>query len=725
MRRLHSLAGLAALAFVTFMAITGTLLSLQPALDALTSASARSGETVAELAAQVSANLPGLERITRAASGQVVAYYTEGGKHLAAIIDPLTGAVVAPYETSGVFAFLTELHRSLFLGANGHIVSGLAAAAMVVLAVSGILLLVNRMGGWRNLLLPARGTSSQRWHTDLARIGMVALLLTSLSGAYMSGVNFGLLPDGESTGFAIPPTGSGATPVAIDQLSGLSATALTDLRELAFPAAGDASDVFTLTTHQGLSYIDQASGAVLQFTANSGFKQIYEAIYMLHTGDGIWWLGLLLGLAALAVPALAVTGFVIWARRRANQPKIRDNALARSADTIILVGSEGGSTWGFAQTLQQTLTEAGRKVHVGAMNEVARSYPKATRLFVLASTYGEGSAPASAHRFLGRLHRFGKTPIVDYAVLGFGDRNFPEFCGYAEKVDAALAELGGRRLAGYASIDRQSAQEFSAWGRTLTRHLRHPVDLVHTPVLPRRTELELVERIEYGIEVQAPTVVLRFAVPRRGLANFEAGDLAGIVPPGSAVPRFYSLATDRASGILEICVRKQRGGLCSEYLTNLSVGDKVPVFIRHNPEFRPAHGRKPVILIGTGAGIAPLVGFVRANRRHRPMHLVLGARDIRSDFLYGDELIAARQDGRLASLQPVFSRMADGGYVQDRLIKEAAAVRDLIAQGAQVLVCGSRDMAEGVRAAFDTCLAPLGLTAAELKLKGRYLEDAF
>jgi sulfite reductase (NADPH) flavoprotein alpha-component len=33
---------------------------------------------------------------------------------------------------------------------------------------------------------------------------------------------------------------------------------------------------------------------------------------MLHTGEGLWWLGLIFGLAVLSVPAMAVTGALIW-----------------------------------------------------------------------------------------------------------------------------------------------------------------------------------------------------------------------------------------------------------------------------------------------------------------------------------------------------------------------------------------------------------------------------
>ena len=123
--------------------------------------------------------------------------------------------------------------------------------------------------------------------------------------------------------------------------------------------------------------------------------------------------------------------------------------------------------------------------------------------------------------------------------------------------------------------------------------------------------------------------------------------------------------------------------------------------------------------------MAPLAGFVRNNRHRRPIHLFFGGRDPASDFLYRDDLETALGEGRLASLNTRFSRVLGGGYVQNLLADEADSVRRLVADGAQIMVCGGRDMADGVRDTIEACLAPLGLTVGGLKLKGLYLEDAY
>lgn len=730
MRRFHSLAGLAGALLVIFMATTGFILSLQPIADALTTIPAAGDLSVATVADRVAQDLPGAERIVRSASGQLVAYTLEDGVRSAVVVDPQTGLASGAYAPSPLFTFVTDLHRSFLMGGFGHGMAGFSALAILALAVSGMLLLVAKMGGWRKLFAGSRGTGAQRLHTELARIGVVVLLLTSMSGAYMSAVNFELLPESAADTFSFAPASVGTAVAPIASLEALAATPLSALRELSFPAVGDASDVFTITTSAGLGYVDQGTGAMLAFTPNDAWQQAYEFIYLLHTGQGAPMIALLVGLGALAVPLLALTGTIIWWTRRSSTPRIVGNAPWRDADTIVLVGSEAGSTWGFAATLHDALRQLGQRVHVAPMNDLRGSYPRATRLIVLAATYGDGAAPASARQFLGKLERFASMP--GFSVLGFGDRSFPRFCGFAAQVDAALEARGLRRLVRFSSVDRQSASDFAEWGHLLGEQLGLPLSLSHVAKLPATRRLVLADRTLYGVEVQAPVAVLKLAAPRTrlawlggGLPHFEVGDLVGIIPPGSDIPRYYSLASSSRDGMLEICVRKQSGGLCSEFLHALSPGDAVDVFIRPNPAFRPALGRRPLILIGAGAGVAPLAGFVRHNRNRRPMHLFFGGRDPASDFLYRDDLNEALDDGRLASLNTRFSRVLGGGYVQGLLIDEADALRDLVRQGAQIMVCGGRDMAEGVRAALDLCLAPLGLSAAALNQRGLYLEDAY
>ncbi|MDP9528832.1 PepSY domain-containing protein [Pseudomonas protegens] len=728
LRSLHSIPGLLAALLVMLLAISGATLALNPALERLQAPPAAANISVAQLAGRVAGQLGGIEQIRRTPSGTLVVYHREHGQTLASRVDPQTGALLAPYTPSALARWVKELHRSLFLDTPGHIVAALGALAMLLLSASGAVLLARRAGGWGKLLRPLRGSFSQRWHAEVGRLTIIGLLLSALSGLYLSAGTLGLIADDSQGQPPLPPPISAGPALPVASLAALQAVNLNDLRELVYPDPDSPQDLFSLHTRSGQGYVDPATGALLAFQPESGMQQLSGFIYQLHTGEGLWWLGLLLGLGALGVPLMSLTGLWLWWRRRRDAVAIDDNCPADAADCVILVGSESNSTWGFARTLQQALTAAGRKVHSAPMNQLRSDYPKARQLLILTATHGDGDAPASAQGFLARLQQQPLAPGLEYAVLGFGDRQFPRFCGFAEQVQNALEATTAQCLLPLESIHRQSPQAFQRWGKALGQALGLPLDLQHQARALPCHEWQLVESVAYGDQVQAPTRILRFkAADGSGqpLPEFQAGDLVGILPPGTTQPRFYSLASSRADGVLEICVRKHPGGLCSGFLHELQTGARIAGFIQPNPQFRPAQGTQPVILIGAGTGIGPLAGFIRGNRARQPMHLYWGGRHPASDFLYEPELKGYLADRRLTALRAAFSQVQERGYVQDRLRADALALRRLVETGAQVLVCGSRDMAKGVMLALDEVLAPLDLSVLTLKAQGRYREDVY
>lgn len=733
-RVLHRWPGLLALALVTVLSLSGAALSVFPAAERLAAPQADAGLTVAELATRIRAAYPGVEQIRRAPSGRITAYWFEQDAPGAAVIDPATGQGVVSADPSPVKRWLTTLHRSLFLDDAGRIVMAAGAAAMLVLALSGVALVARRVGGWRRWFAPLRGPLNGRLHVEIARVAVVGLVLSSATALWMTASTFDLLPDA-GVAPAAPTSVSGRVGVAFADMSALVNLPVSDLRELSFPYPGDATDVFTLKTEQGTGYLDQGTGALLSWSDLTAWERVSETVYMLHTGEGAATLALVLGLMALGVPALGATGVLTWLAGRRGRPRIRGNQPASRAGTILLVGSEGGSTWGFAATLHAALTEAGQSVHVAPMSGFdPNRYARAERIILLAATYGDGDAPASAKGFLDRLSGLERAPDLPLAILGFGDRSFPAYCGFAHRVADAASEKGWQELLPPDTVNRQSPQDFARWGRALGAALGITLDLVHRPALPMLQPLTLISRRDYGAEVQAPTAILRFTIPEvslwqrltgRGINRFQAGDLLGILPAGSDVPRFYSLASGRRDGFIEIVVRKHPGGLCSGQLMALKPGDTIPAFLRRNPEFHADRGRAPLILIGAGTGIGPLAGIIRGNRRRRPIHLFFGMRHPESDFLYGEDMPGWQADGHLARIATAVSRGARPHYVQDALRRDAAEVVRLIRDGARIMVCGGREMAAGVADALGEILAPAGLTPVTLKAEGRYVEDVY
>ncbi|MGF7159875.1 sulfite reductase (NADPH) flavoprotein alpha-component [Rhodoligotrophos appendicifer] len=733
-RAFHRWPGLVALALVALLAVSGAALSVFPTAERLGAPQADATLRVGELATRIQMVYPGVEQIKRSPSGRITAYWFDNGTPGSAVIDPATGAGAGSADPNPVKRWLTTLHRSLFLDDAGRILSAAGATAMLLLSLSGIMLVSRRTGGWRRWFSPLRGSLPGRIHVEVARIAVAGLLLSSATALWMTASTFGFLPN-QAVVPNLPSTVSGKTGAPLAGMPMLASTPVSVLRELSFPYPGDATDVFTLKTDSGTGYLDQGTGATLGWSDLSGWESVSETIYMLHTGQGAGLLGLMLGLMALAVPVMGATGTIIWYAGSRGRPRIRDNATPSRAETVILVGSEGGSTWGFAATLHCALTLAGLAAHVAPMSafDPART-PTARRYLILAATYGDGSAPASAKGFLDRVAGLSIMPAASLAVLGFGDRAFPAFCAYAEAVEAAAKAKGWTTLLPLDTVDRQSPQEFARWGRALGDALGIELELDHQPVRPKTAPLTLVSRRDYGQDVQVPTAILRFAIPTlsfvqrlvgQGFARFEAGDLIGIVPEGATVPRFYSLASGSKDGFIEIVVRKHVGGLCSGALMALEPGDTLAAFLRRNPDFHAAKDRVPLILVGAGTGLGPLAGFVRANSGRRPIHLYFGMRHPDSDFLYREELEAWLSEGRLAALTTGHSRGTLPRYVQDAIASQPLEVVRAMREGARIMVCGGREMAAGVAETMARILEPLGMSPAKLKAEGRYVEDVY
>ena len=649
-RALHRWPGLLALALVTILSLSGAALSVFPAAERIAAPQAEAGLTVAALADRIQAVYPGVEQIRRSPSGRITAYWFDQGAPGAAVIDPATGEGVASADPNQVERWLTNLHRSLFLGDGGRIAMAAGAAAMLILSLSGAALVARRAGGWRHWFAPLRGPLAGRLHVEIARIAVVGLVLSSTTALWMTASTFDLLPDGGAIP-ATPAEVSGETGFALDQMPTLRQTPVAELRELSFPYPGDATDVFTLKTDRGTGYLDQGDGALLAWADLTGWERVSETIYMLHTGQGAATLGLVLGLMALGVPAMGATGVLIWLAGRRGRPRIRGNQPAGRAETILLVGSEGGSTWGFAATLHAALTQAGQSVHVGPMSGFA------------AGALRRSPADHRARRDLWRRGgaRLGEglpRPAEHFSTVC---RTFLWRC--SASATAAFRPIAPSPRTLRQRRRRRAGPSFCRSTRsTASRRRNSPAGAARSATLlgstsncrtsPSRrkpTTLTLVSRRDYGAEVQAPTAILRFALPRvslwqrllgGGFARFQAGDLIGILPEGGAVPRLYSLASGRRDGFVEIVVKKHPGGLCSGQLTALEPGDTVAAFLRRNPGFRPGRSRAPLILIGAGTGIGPLAGFVRGNARRRPVHLFFGMRHPDSDFFYGEEFLA-------------------------------------------------------------------------------------
>ena len=732
-KAIHRWLGLTVGTLATVLGITGAILAIDPVQQAWEAPAAPRDLPVATLVERVMRTVPGAEEIRRLPSGAVVVFSFAGDQPQASYVDPADGRVLGAWQPSALPRWVKNLHRSLLLGDAGRWGAAGIALTMGLLCVSALVLLLRRMGGWRRLAARVRGTLAQRIHVVSGRVVLAILCITSLTALTMSASTLGLVALDTRADPEVLSLVTGKPDMPGAQLATLQALTVQDLRKLNIPGATDPEETWNVVTAQGQGWIDRYSGQMLAWHDATLAQRVYDLAVVLHTGETAWPWAVVLGLAGASVLLFWLSGVVIWWQARRQAPRITGNTPLAQADVLIFVASEGGSTWGFAQTLQDALMQGGHRVHTSAL-ENFRTTAATQQVFVLAATYGEGQAPAHASHALAHISQL-EASAVPVTVLGLGDRQFPAFCAYAKALDQALRTQGWPLLLPLECIHQQSGQQFARWGVALAQALGEPLVLEHVPRVPPTTALTLMARQDYLGATGQATAILRFAWPAQGpgarlrghgLAGFAAGDLVGIVPPGSAVPRYYSLASGWEDGFLEICVRQMPGGLCSTHLLGLQKGDRIAAFIRPNPGFALPRSRQPVLLIGAGTGVAPLAGFIRRNDSRRPMHLYFGGRDPARDFYFGPDIQRWLAEGRLASLQTVFSRVPDGGgYVQDALRRDAERVRGLLAQGAIVRVCGSRAMAQGVAETLDAVLAPLQLSVSALKAKERYAEDVF
>ena len=132
-RTLHRWPGLLAALLVLVLGLSGAALSVFPAAERLSSPQAAATLSTADLAERAQAAYPQVEQIRREPSGKIIAYWFEGGTPQAAVIDPATGRGIASADPNQFERWLTNLHRSLFLGDGGRMATAAGAAAMLVL----------------------------------------------------------------------------------------------------------------------------------------------------------------------------------------------------------------------------------------------------------------------------------------------------------------------------------------------------------------------------------------------------------------------------------------------------------------------------------------------------------------------------------------------------------------------------------------------------------------
>ncbi len=460
-----------------------------------------------------------------------------------------------------------------------------------------------------------------------------------------------------------------------------------------------------------------------------------------------WNPALLRALAAGAVVfAYAVLcGFIIWRERRARRaaaleraalaPAVGD-AQADGPVWLIAFASQTGFAEQIAWQSARLFHTAGVPVRLLALGELTlQELARTERALFIVSTYGEGDAPDNAARFAQAMTFAAPLANLHHAVLALGDRGYAQFCGFGRRVDAWLQAQGATRLFDRIELDNEDPAAWQAWQRHVA-HLAGTVDLPDWQA-PAFEDWRLVSRrvLNPG-SLGAPVCHLELEPMNGALPDWQAGDLVQVrAPDDAARPREYTIASVPSAGSLQLMVRLERHadgafGCASGWLTTqLQVGDGVPLRLRTHASFRiGGNASRPLLLIGNGTGLAGLRAHLMARAGTPdapPAWLLFGERQSAHDRHYADEIAAWQAEGVLAQVDWVFSRdQPERLHVQHRLIEQAPRVREWVADGAAIYVCGSL---QGMAGAVDAALAEIlgAENLAALAEAGRYRRDVY
>lgn len=205
-----------------------------------------------------------------------------------------------------------------------------------------------------------------------------------------------------------------------------------------------------------------------------------------------------------------------------------------------------------------------------------------------------------------------------------------------------------------------------------------------------------------------------FKDPKKVDENFAI--FLGLLGPLHA--RYYSIASAPETKPDHLCIvykavkytnkhGKDKRGLCSSYLQNSKLGDKVAISIAKSRFRLPEDSNNPIIMVGAGSGISPYFGFVEERTRIKANGgnlgkavLIHGCRDAR-DFADKPKIDFAVSSNLLSDLWPAYSKAEAHEHVQDVIARQGEILWEMIQnENATIYICGDIKVGHTVRDAF-------------------------
>ncbi|KOS07582.1 FAD-binding oxidoreductase [Flavobacterium akiainvivens] len=645
--------------------------------------------------------------------------FDEDGNEIDAYIDPKTGKVTGkPEAESSFIKWVTSLHRSLFMHEAGRLFVGINAFLLILIALSGLALVLQRQKGLKRFFTKiTKDSFAQYYHVVLGRLLLIPILIIALTGTYLSMQRFKLFPEKVQNHkeIAFPDEAPKAQDIATFAL--FKQTHLADVQKIEFPFdTEDPEELFTLKLTDRELKVSQFTGEVLS-EVRYPTTTVLETLSMdLHTGrtNVIW--AIVLGIASVSILFFIYSGFAMTLRRRAT--RIKNKYKAEEATIVLLAGSENGSTLGFANAIHRQLPAAGHASYLAQADDYTL-YPKATHLMLFTSTHGLGDAPSNARKFLSLLQKQPQAQNIEVSVVGFGSKAYPDFCGFALKAQEILdGQTWAEQLLPLHTVNDKSATEFTNWVTAWSAQTG--IALATTPALYSQKPKKLQRFKVVSKMADDHTFILTLSTP--WFAKYTSGDLLAIYPDDNT-ERLYSIG--KVKRRVQLVVKRHENGLGSGYLNSLQTGDSFKARIVANHSFHLP--KKPVVMVANGTGIAPFLGmFAHAGKRY-DCRLYCGFRSNTTlTEHYRSVATAQMLKHHLKSFHMAFSREADSMYVMDLINRDAAFFASHLEAGGIIMLCGAIAMQQDVETVLETILASQNKQPlSHYKENGQLLADCY
>ena len=683
---------------LVFLIVTGGILALQPVVQDATSGPAlESPVPVAEVLALLRQTDAGnrVRALRFEEPGVAVLEFAQAGERHVRSFDMASGRDLGPRrEGAAFFHTIAEMHKHFFWGLEWLVDTATFALAAVIL-----------IGPF--LALPRLRNTVPGWHLGMGWVSLPVAAVVSVTAVLLVlGLPEGPTPKVDRSEGRYPLTQALAAAVSAGGLERVESARTTQRAAVVITGTAQGVPVTLMAMRDGVTPIPPHPSLVDR----------------LHAGT--WaggWSGALYALTMLALVGLMGTGLWSWGRRVVGA---RARMGDQNADVLVAWGSQTGTAAALGAATVAALRQGGAQVAGASLGALAPAEMMRHRaVFLIVSTTGDGDLPDAARGFHAALKGADLTGLR-FGLLALGDRTYRQFCAGGLSLRAALLEAGAQEVLELVQVDRDPAAPWKAWLAGVAAWLAVTPGAVAAPDGDQPVTLTLRGRRQLNDPADPDTTeVHALTLDSARPMDWQPGDLL-LVRPGPGEPeRPYSIGASPLEGDRSLALTValvvhdgpdgRRFGRASHLLCRgLVQGDRLEAQLRRHPGFRlPEDPDRPVIMVATGCGIAPFLGFLahKAAGGHRgPMWLFFGSRKRAADYFHGDRLEAWHAAGTLDRLDPAFNLDADGGgFVQDRMAARGADLLDwLIRRDAVLYACGRRaTVGEGVDQALRGLLA--------------------